>query len=109
MTTMSVDANFSLENKIAVITGGASGIGAAIAEMFSSKGATIAVLDLLQEPAERKAQALGGDSASFTLNVTDPDSVNSAIEVKLVVDDYRYTESAVVYTDKVYKQLCSSP
>lgn len=83
---MSVDPNFSLDQKIAVITGGASGIGAAIAEMFAHKGATIAVLDLLQEPAEQKATTLGNNSASFTLDVADPESVDRAIDA--VVSHY---------------------
>jgi NAD(P)-dependent dehydrogenase (short-subunit alcohol dehydrogenase family) len=40
---------FSLENKIAVITGGASGVGLACAHRFSSAGARIAVFDLMAD------------------------------------------------------------
>jgi len=77
MTT--VDPNFSLEGKIAAITGAASGIGKAIAEMFVHKGATIAVMDRLDDQATAQAQALGNGSAAFTLNVTDPESVSLAV------------------------------
>lgn len=76
---MSVDPNFSLEGKIVAITGGASGIGAAIAKMFSHKGAVIAVLDMAKELSEEMARALGNNAASFVVNVTDPGSVNTAV------------------------------
>ncbi len=39
------DTNFSLEGKVAVITGGAAGIGLAIAELYVKKGARVALLD----------------------------------------------------------------
>ena len=74
-----VDPNFSLEGKIAAITGAASGIGLAIAQMFVAKGATIAVMDMLDDQAQATAEALGNNSAAFSVNVTDVESVNSAV------------------------------
>ncbi|HEX8582100.1 MAG TPA: SDR family NAD(P)-dependent oxidoreductase, partial [Acidimicrobiales bacterium] len=41
-----VDLSFSLDGKVAVITGGASGIGAAIASAYAAKGAKVVILDL---------------------------------------------------------------
>ena len=74
-----VDPNFSLEGKIAAITGAASGIGLAIAQMFVAKGATIAVMDMLEDQAHATAEQLGNNSAAFRVNVTDVESVNSAV------------------------------
>ena len=43
---------FSLENKVAVITGGGSGIGRAIAELFASQGAVVSIVELNASSAE---------------------------------------------------------
>jgi NAD(P)-dependent dehydrogenase (short-subunit alcohol dehydrogenase family) len=79
MNDVVVDSSFSLEGKIAAITGGASGIGSAIAEMFVQKGATIAVLDLLEDQARARANELGNDSAAFVVDVTSSESVDRAV------------------------------
>ena len=79
MNDVVVDSSFSLVGKIAAITGGASGIGSAIAEMFVQKGATIAVLDLLEEKAQARANELGNNSTAFVVDVTSSESVNRAV------------------------------
>lgn len=86
MSAAAVDPTFSLSGKVAAITGAASGIGAAIAQMFVAKGATVAVMDLLEEQASEMAEALGQGSSPFAVNVTSADSVNQA--VKAVVAHY---------------------
>ncbi len=60
-----------LKDRIAVVTGGASGIGRAIAVKFAHAGATVAVCDLNFEGAKETAQAIGGtaykvDVANFS-------------------------------------------
>lgn len=74
-----IDLNFPLTGKIALVTGGASGIGAAISEALTTKGATVAVLDLNPDLASAQALALGGNAKSFACDVSQPDSVNKAI------------------------------
>ncbi|WJH38862.1 D-threitol dehydrogenase (plasmid) [Aliirhizobium terrae] len=64
---------------MAVVTGAASGIGAAICDALTEKGATVAVLDLNPELAQAKAVALGGAAKSFVCDVSQPASVNKAI------------------------------
>ena len=71
MTT--VDLSFSLDGKVAVITGGASGIGAAIASAYAAKGAKVVILDLTV-PSDR------GDVAAFACDVTDQASVVAAVD-----------------------------
>ena len=43
--------SLSLHGKVAIVTGGASGIGAAIASTFAAKGATVAILDVQADKA----------------------------------------------------------
>lgn len=61
-----------------VITGGASGIGRATAELFVREGAAVTVLDQSAEAVERAAKAIGCMGA--VADVTDPGSVAAAIE-----------------------------
>lgn len=74
-----VDFTFSLTGKVAVVTGGASGIGAAIAGAFAIKGATVAILDLSAEAAQARADQIGQDAAAFGCDVSSADSVAAAV------------------------------
>src|SRR5437899_6483379 len=51
---------FSLENKISLVTGGASGIGAAIAETFAQAGATVWIADRDEASGRGVAERIGG-------------------------------------------------
>lgn len=74
-----IDLNFPLNDKVVLITGAASGIGAAVAEAFISKGAKVAVLDINADQARAKADALGDQARSFVCDVSDPASVKAAV------------------------------
>lgn len=75
-----VDLSFRLDGRVAVITGAASGIGGAIAEVFAERGATPALLDLNLEAARRRAQSLPSEALAFACDVSDEGSVAAAIE-----------------------------
>ena len=64
----------NIEGKVAVITGGASGLGRATAENFIAKGGKVAVLDLNKDMAEQTAVELG-EAKAYHVNVMDDDSV----------------------------------
>lgn len=81
---LSINLDFSLKGKCALVTGGASGIGAAICDAFAAKGARVAVVDLNAAAAEAKAKALGG-ATSFACDVSDPASVQKTVAGVLAV------------------------
>ncbi len=66
------------EGRVALVTGGASGIGAAIARRLAAEGATVTVGDIDAEGAEALAAEIGGRAAA--LDVTDPDSASTTVE-----------------------------
>lgn len=62
-----------LEGKVAVITGAASGIGAASARRFAEEGARVVVADLATDAGEAVAAEVGG--SFINVDVTDPEEV----------------------------------
>jgi NAD(P)-dependent dehydrogenase (short-subunit alcohol dehydrogenase family) len=65
---------FRLDNKVAVVTGGASGIGQAIALCFAEYGAVVRIVDLNGEAAQKTAERisqLGGSSTAHLCDFTD--------------------------------------
>ena len=68
----------NIEGKLAVITGGASGLGRATAEMIVANGGKVAILDLNEDLANATAEQIGNASA-YQDNVTDEAAVTAAI------------------------------
>jgi NAD(P)-dependent dehydrogenase (short-subunit alcohol dehydrogenase family) len=68
-----------LDGKVAVVTGAAAGIGAAIADTFVASGAQVGVVDIGSNEAVRKAAELGDACAAFTCDVADERSVAAAV------------------------------
>lgn len=72
-----------LEGKVALITGGGSGIGAATARRFAAEGAAVAVVDYRREPADQVAHSIrenGGRAEAFGADVSNEVQISRAIE-----------------------------
>jgi len=68
-----------LESKIALVTGGAQGIGAGIAQRFAGEGARVVITDI-DDDIGVKAQATLGDRVEFLhMDVSDPDDVARSV------------------------------
>ena len=65
-----------IEGAVALVTGGAKGLGLAIAEYLNQKGAKVVVVDLDEEALTRLPTALGG----YLLDVTAPDQVKAVLQ-----------------------------
>lgn len=68
-----------LQGKTAIITGGARGIGAAIAEGYVREGARVCVADINLAEAEQTARALGNGCFALALDVTRMDQIRACV------------------------------
>jgi NAD(P)-dependent dehydrogenase (short-subunit alcohol dehydrogenase family) len=78
-----------LTDKVAVVAGGATGIGAATAARLGAEGALVVVGDIAAEAAQRTAEAIAGDggtAVAVPFDLADPDSV--AHLIASAVDTY---------------------
>ena len=69
-----------LKDKVAFITGGASGLGRATAENFIAAGAKVMVFDLNEETAKKAAEEMGANASYATGDVADEDQVKAAVQ-----------------------------
>lgn len=72
-----------LDGKIAVITGGAMGIGRATAIAFAREGAKVSILDIQDEEGRKTVQVIrdkGGEAAYFHADVTNDKQINAALD-----------------------------
>lgn len=73
------DAQGQLADKVAIVTGGARGIGAAICRRYAAEGATVVVADILFDQATETAAAIGRDAFAFALDVTEQASIENLV------------------------------
>lgn len=73
----------NLEGKVAIVTGGASGLGRATVEKFVSQGARAAIFDLNVEAGQELERQLGSRAMFHPVNVADDDSVAAGIDAAM--------------------------
>ncbi|HEY8288432.1 MAG TPA: SDR family NAD(P)-dependent oxidoreductase, partial [Acetobacteraceae bacterium] len=71
-----------LANKVAIVTGAASGMGAATARRFAREGAKVVIADMLEDEGRKVAADItgtGGSAEFMALNVTDEAGWNAVV------------------------------
>lgn len=84
-----LDSLFGLNDRLALVTGGASGIGAGIASALAQAGASVVIADINEEAAQAQAEAItaaGGRASAVSVNLGDEASIQSACAT--VLADY---------------------
>ena len=69
-----------LENKIAIVTGGASGFGEGITRAYVTQGAKVVIADINLEVAQKLAKELGANVSPVVCDVTNSDMVKAAVQ-----------------------------
>ena len=87
-TTDVTDLRVDLTGKVAVITGGGSGIGAAIAERYRASGAVVVIVDRDLAAAEQVVSRLGEEVSAAECDVTSSASVRDVVD-RIVASDGR--------------------
>jgi len=69
-----------LDGKVAIVTGGAAGIGRATVERFVGEGAGVVIADIDEDAGRALAAALGDGAAFIRTDVTDADQVQAVVD-----------------------------
>jgi NAD(P)-dependent dehydrogenase (short-subunit alcohol dehydrogenase family) len=73
----------SLQNRVAIVTGGALGIGGATSRRLAAEGAKVLVADYVEEAAEENADRIrqaGGEAKAMHVDVSSPDDIEAMVE-----------------------------
>ena len=72
---------FRLDNKTAIVTGAARGLGAATARTLAGQGARVAAADINFDEVEKVAAEIGSGSKAYAVDVSNVTEINSLVEV----------------------------
>jgi NAD(P)-dependent dehydrogenase (short-subunit alcohol dehydrogenase family) len=102
-----------VKDKVIVVTGGASGIGEALAKLFGAEGAkAVAVADMDSEGVMRVASEIGPRASAHTLDVTDEAAVRAtvaAVEAEHGPIDLYVSNAGIIFSDAPDWTVISQP
>ncbi|EAE1305488.1 D-threitol dehydrogenase [Listeria monocytogenes] len=85
MTFKGFDKDFNITDKVAVVTGAASGIGKAMAELFSEKGAYVVLLDIKEDVQDVAAKINPSRTLALQVDITKKENIEKVVaEIKKV-------------------------
>jgi 3-oxoacyl-[acyl-carrier protein] reductase len=104
------------EGRVVVVTGGASGLGEAMAKAFAAEGGRVAVADIRGDGAQKVAEAAGGDARGYACDVSDPAAVRTLFEsvagdlgpVEVLVNNAGIARRNQAAQDKMLEQLTAA-
>lgn len=77
-------AVFRLDGKVAIVTGGASGIGLAVGKLFVRQGAKVLIVDLREDILQKAVVSIASNSASYiTADVSQPDQTKRYVQTAI--------------------------
>ena len=94
----------AVQHQVAIVTGGASGIGQALCHALATRRAMVIVADINAEGAQDVAAAIrrrGGQAAAHTVDVADADSVNQLVQHTVAAHqrlDYLFNNAGIAVT-----------
>lgn len=94
----------AVQQQVAIVTGGASGIGQALCHALATRGVLVIVADINAEGAQEVAAAIrqrGGQAAAHRVDVADADSVNQLVQHTLAAHqrlDYLFNNAGIAVT-----------
>jgi 3-oxoacyl-[acyl-carrier protein] reductase len=104
-----------LDDKVAIVTGSARGIGRATAELFASQGAKVLINDLDADVAQQTASELDGDTLVFGGDLTKPGVCDQLVanvvdewgKVDILVNNAGYTIDAPIHkmSDEAFQRM----
>ena len=94
-----------LDDKVAIVTGSARGIGRATAELLSAQGAKVVINDLDGDAAQEASDAIAGETTVFAGDLTKADApeqlIQTAIDawgkIDIIVNNAGYTLDAPIH------------
>ncbi|EAE4923140.1 D-threitol dehydrogenase [Listeria monocytogenes] len=85
MTFKGFDKDFNITDKVALVTGAASGIGKAMAELFSEKGAYVVLLDIKEDVKDVAAKINPSRTLALQVDITKKENIEKVVaEIKKV-------------------------